>query len=524
MKKNILKSISLVLISSAFAVSCTGDLDRFPTNDTTAEIVYSTYNGYVESMAKVYGAYTLPGNTGPAGNPDVSGLDEGSNADFLRGFWNLQELPTDEAKCAWIGNDPGISDLNNISWTSENPFSKGLYYRCIVQIKFANEFLKYTTDEVLASKGFSDVEKTEIRYFASEARFLRAFQYWVLMDLFANPPFIDENSPTGKFMPEQISRVNLYSYVENELLDVQNSLKDPRQNEYGRADKAAAWALLARLYLNSEVYIGQKKYTEAITYSSKVLTAGYTLKTKYEELFLADNNLNNPEVILSINYDGNKTRSYGGTHFIINSSFNSLSEIDYGMTTGGWGGNRTTKALTNKFADGDSRYLFTGDTDEIESISSFVQGLSTYKFRNVTSKGEAGSFGAYADTDFPLFRLAEMNLVYAESVLRGGVGGSETQAVRYMNMLQERAFGNEDNNFPTLNLSDIIDERARELYWEGFRRTDLIRFGYLTSNAYLWPWKGGSKNGRAVSSNYIIYPIPASDLMANTNLKQNTGY
>jgi hypothetical protein len=258
------------LVKSGFALtlilltSCLGDLDRFPSNETTGEDAYSTFDGYRGAIVKVYAANALSGNQGPAGKPDISGLDEGQYADFLRMFFNHQELPTDEAHCIW--QDEGIPGLNNLNFSSENPFTKGMYNRCIMNIMYANEFLRNSTPGAVGGKGFSASQVEEISYFRAEARFLRAFQYWVMMDLFGNPPFVTEETELD-VLPEQIDRLQLFAYVESELKDIteNNLLKDARTNEYGRADKAAAWALLARLYLNAEVYTGTGRYNEAVT-------------------------------------------------------------------------------------------------------------------------------------------------------------------------------------------------------------------------------------------------------------------
>lgn len=529
-KKNIFnKIIGIALFSVLLTVSCTDDLNRFPENDSTNAEVYSTFDGYKEAIAKVYGGYTLTGNTGPNGNADISGLDEGSYADFLRGFFNAQELPTDEALCIW--QDDGIPGLNFINFSSDNPFTRGLYNRCMIHIMYANDFLKNASIEAAEGKGFTTEQVDEVKRFRAEARFLRAFEYWVMMDLYGNPPFVDETVALGG-LPEQISRADLFTYIEKELLDIEGSLAEPRQQEYGRADKAAAWALLARIYLNAAVYTGQPKYTEAITYSQKVINAGYSLKSNYEQLFLADNNLNNNENILSINYDGIQTRTNGGTTFLINSSYTTSVESDYNLnygitTNAAWGGNRATKGLTGLFDSKDKRFLFVGETQEIENATDFYQGLATYKFRNITSTGANGKNTQFADNDFPLFRLAEMYLIYAEAVKRGGSGGSEANALAYMNNLRQRAFGDTSGNygsFSNVSLDEILNERGRELYWEGHRRTDLIRHDKFTTARYLWPWKGGVKDGRSISSHYNLYPLPSTDLMANPNLKQNPNY
>jgi hypothetical protein len=537
---NIIKLLFGVLPALLFA-SCVKDLDRFPENDTTGQVVYATFDGYMGAIAKVYAGYTLTGNAGGSayGKPDITGLEEGSNADFLRCFFNHQEMPTDETHCLW--SDPGVPELNNINFVATCAFTIGLYDKSILQIMYANEFLKNSTDGEVAGKGFTAGQQNEIKAFRAEARFLRAFQYWVLMDVFGNPPFVTEESEFG-VLPSQIQRASLFDYIESELLDLVNSnlLKDAKKNEYGRADKAAAWALLARLYLNAKVYKGVDKYTEAITYSKMVIDAGYSLKDNYEHLFLADNDKNNPEVILSINYDGTRTRLDGGTTFLINCGSNgdyqdkyASTLIHYGVTSNAnWSGYRARKEFFDKFDPADKRRLFVGDNDAIaDQPSEYKYGKATYKYRNITSASTTGNpvYGSdirYADNDFPLFRLAEMYLIYAEAVKRGGSGGSEATALGYINELCERAYGNASGNISAgeLTLEFILDERARELYWECHRRTDLIRYNQFTTADYIWEWKGGLQAGRAVDSHFNLYPIPAPDLQANTNLKQNPQY
>lgn len=523
--------LALSLTMSVTTTSCLDDLDRFPTNDITSEKVYSTFQGYKEVMAKVYGSYSQVGND-LASKDDIT-MGDGASADFVRCFFNLQCLTTEEAICTWT--DAGVPDLNFMNWSSNNTFISGLYYRSLYQIALVNEFLRESTESKVSGRGITGNEATEIQYFRAEARFLRAFQYWVLMDAYGNPPFVDENTPIGKALPPQIKRADLFRYIETELVEVQDQLKAPRTNEYGRADQAACWALMARMYLNAEVYTGTKKYTEAITYSAKVIGAGFTLKPKFAELFMADNNLNNPETILAINYDGQRNKSYGGLNFLINASFITTRDDVPGVNfqqyfgmggLGGWYGNRSRKELPAKFDAADARRLFFGSKPSVDNVNEFTEGLAVAKFRNITSTGQNGSnyAEAFTDTDFPLFRLAEMYLIYDEAILRGGTGGNMTLAVGYFNELRERAFGNKSANIGSLSLEEILNERARELYWEGFRRTDLVRYGLYTSASYVWQWKGGTKNGIGVSDNLNLFPLPATDVMANPNLKQNTGY
>ncbi len=531
MRYNIFKTAGIGLVLGGLLLSCTKDLDLAPTNDVTSEVVYSTPLGFRQSLAKIYGSNALTGNSGGAGAPDVfyPGSDEGQNADFYRTFWNAQELSTDEAITSW--GDPGLPDFHNLNTSPANLFLHGVYYKSIYQITLVNEFLRQATDEKLASKGISGAEADAIRLYRPEVRFLRAFQYWVLIDLFGNPPFVTEESQIGGANPPQKSRAEVFTYIESELKAIETSLPAARSNEYGRADQAAAWALLARLYLNAEVYTGTAKYTEAATYAKKVIDAGYTLLGNYRHLFLADNNLNNSEFIFTINYDGAKTQGFGGTTFLIKGGIGGDMVSGTSGVNEGWSGHRATKAFVNKFTDPtgatDKRaQFFTGGQQlEIDTVSSFRDGYAVTKYRNLTRTGGAPSNTAFSDVDVAVFRLAEMYLIYAEALKRGGTADANL-ALTYLNNLRQRAYGNTSGNIVAadMTLDYILDERARELYWEGHRRTDLIRFGRFTEGTYLWPWKGGVASGTGVSSTRKIYPIPSADMNANRNLVQNPGY
>ncbi len=508
--------------------ACTKKLDLTPLNNATGDQVYATSTGYKQSLAKVYSAFALTGGNGPASS-DVAGIDAGT-ADFFRLFWKAQELSTDEAVVAW--GDPGIQDFHLMNWGSDNPFTKGMYYRCIYQINLANEFIRQSTPDKVAARGITGTSADSIKTYTVEARFLRAYQYWVLMDIYGNPPFLTENDVIGTALPKQISRKDLFTYLETELKAIETLLPNARTNEYGRADKATAQALLARMYLNAEVYAGTPRYADAITYSKRVIDAGYSLIGNYRQLMLADNNTNTSENIFTINYDGLRTQTYGGTTFIKNAALGGdLNPSDYG-TTQAWGGIRVTKNIPNLFpdvngnADKRAQFFTNGQNLEINSLTTFRDGLAVTKYRNVSKTGVAGSDNTFSDIDMPIFRLAEQYLIYAEAVTRGGTGGDATLALSYINLLRARAYGNASGNITSamLNTNFILDERARELYWEGHRRTDLIRYNRFVEASYLWPWKGGAKDGTGVSAIRKLYPIPASDIAANPNLVQNPGY
>jgi len=262
-----------------------------------------------------------------------------------------------------------------------------------------------------------------------------------------------------------------------------------------------------------------------------VINAGYTIEPKYGDLFLADNH-RSKEIIFPVAFDGIRTRTWGGTTYLVHGPLGGNMDFqnDFGVDAA-WGGIRTTKAFVNKFSDitgnTDKRAMFhtSGQNLEINDIGEFKDGYAIRKWKNLTSTGVKGSNATWVDTDFPMFRLTEAYLIYAEAVLRGGTGGSTATALTYFNIVRQRAYnGSTSGNLTAITLDNILDERAREFYWEGKRRTDLIRFDRFTTATYLWPWKGGVSGGRSVESFRNIYPIPAPELNSNPNLKQNPGY
>jgi SusD family/Outer membrane protein SusF_SusE len=712
--------------------ACFKDLDTVPLDkdEITSAVVYDDPSTYKKVLAKLYAGLAVTGQEGPSGQPDISGIDEGFGQ-YLRGYWYLQELPTDEAVIGW--NDRTIKDFHEQDWDALDVFIAAFYSRIFYQIVLCNEFLRETTDAKLNSRNVDAGLQAEIQTFRAEARFLRALSYWHALDLFRNVPFVTEENAVGAFFPEQISKEELFNFIEVEAREAALGMAEPHASQYGRADKAAPWMLLANLYLNAEVYIGQPKYSECIEYCNNVINAGYSLEPEYSHLFTADNHTADG-VIFPITYDGISTRTWGGTTFLVHAAVGgSMNPSDYGIDDG-WGGTRATSALVAKFpavgsgsvlvapnegntgtypvlqvpgsyqgwdvantetviaspgadgnyegyfwfdagtefkftdgptwdvdygdtgADGaldqggdniivadagyykinvdlnaltytmektdwgiigsataggwdsdqnmtydaaegawtitadlvagevkfranddwalnygdtgadalleqdgdnivipsggnyllklyidkpdytysvelpsfDKRAMFytNGQSLEIEDIAQFTDGYAVTKFSNRTSAGAQGSDATFADTDFPLFRLAGTYLMYAEAVLRGGSGGDMGTALNYINQLRERAYGGTSGNIiqSDLTLDFILDERAREFLWEAHRRTDLVRYGKFSESSYLWPWKGGVPEGMSTDSKYDIYPIPASDIGANPTLAQNPGY
>jgi len=550
MNRILRKSAALAGFSTAVlavAPSCTKDLDRTPTYDLTTESVYKDFAGYQAVAAKVYSGFAVTGPNGPAATTgDVLGIDQGAS-DYIRQLWSAQELTTDEAVVAW-NTDPGVQDWHTMNWTSNGTPIQALYSRILYEITLCNGFLAEATDAKIASRGLSASETQQVQAFRSEVRFLRALAYYHALDLFGNVPFPTEADQIGGTTPpRRITRADLFAYLETELKALETTLMAPTKNQYGRADQGAAWMLLARLYLNAKTYTGTARYADCATYAKKVIDSNaYGLASAYTNLFRADNNTRatdatgKPEIIFPIVSDGKLIQSYGGTTFLVHGAVAGTADANwkpsrYGIAEG-WGGLRTTRRLYELFPDtaADSRGKFQtgGQTLDIASLTTFAQGYVPIKFRNITSTGVAGSDPVFVDTDYPMFRLADAYLMYAEAALNGG--GDQNLAVTYVNLVRRRAFKNTNAGDVTLSTLTgdpyfMLNERSRELFWEGTRRTDLIRFDRFVGNsasaiAYNWPWKGGAINGTTVPAYRALFPIPVSDLSVNPNLVQNPGY
>jgi hypothetical protein len=501
------------LILATAVTSCIGDLDVKPI-DPNLDVNFDQDANF----AKIYAGLAITGNQGPAGAADIADTDEGASG-LMRMMFNINELSSDEAICAWVG-DVDVFPLNYTRFTPSNGVVLNMFSRLYIQIAQCNNFL-------IQIAGQED-EKSSLQ--RAEVRFIRALDYYYLLDLYGNVPFVDEVTGIGAYVPERIVRADLFNYVENELKAIEPLLKTPRSHLYGRADQAAAWMLLSRLYLNAEVYTGSARWADAAAYAKKVMEAGYALEPRYEDMFKADNDTS-PEMVMPICFDGVYARSWSGAFFV--SSFLSGDmevEANFG-TVESWGGNRARMALVKKFSvDGnlsnvkDERALFwTSDrTFAIEKPSEYKEGYSVVKFKNITKNGQIGSDPnkQFPDMDFPLFRLAEANLTFAEATLRAG--GNKADALKAVNDLRNRAKAGEIRE-SDLTLDFILDEKSREFYFEAQRRVDLIRFNKYTSN-YTWDWKGGVEQGTSIGSHLSLLPIPISQISANSNLVQNPGY
>lgn len=514
--------------------SCVGDLDVTPIDPSTTMTPSEP-----ELYTKCYANMALAGNTGANGDCDIDGLDGGTTG-FVRQMWNANELVTDESICCW--GDPGIPQFNFNTWDASHPMLQGFYYRLYTGITYCNHYL-----DVCAG-----VDATR----EAEIRFLRALYYYYLMDCYGNVPFTLEVSSES---PDQIQRADLFAWLETELKDCMKNMQAPvartsSSEGYGRADQDAANLLLARMYLNAEVYTGTAHWADAKEYAEKVINGPHKLWTTgrngwsaYQMLFMGDNGESGAsvEAILPLLQDGITTTSWGTSLFLMASTWKDDMDVngDYG-TKENWAGNRARSQFIAKFfpngdapqatiadmalAAGDNRALFFGVDRELKvsNTSEFTSGYSVGKFRNTYSTGATGHNSQFIDTDFFLMRAAEAYLIAAEADARLNGGTVTATGLGYINALRSRA-GARPVAQADCTTSYILDERARELYYEGFRRTDLIRYGLFGgdgSSRYLWEWKGGVKNGQGFPAYRNVYAIPAEDINANPKLTQNQGY
>lgn len=552
----------ILLFLGISLASCLGDLDTMPLDDNqlVSEQVYKTKEGYIGVLAKCYASLILTGQQGgDGGNGDLEGANEGYSG-YVRLLFYLQEMSTDNFLMPSSSN--GLRKCLNLQWDASNAsVVTWTYQRLYMSIAYCNELLRECTEGKLQSRGLWDELKDEYTAYRAEARLIRAYCYSMLCDLFGAVPYVDEHTGV-KEIPAQYTRKQIFEYVESELLAIQDELKAPGANEYGRVDRVADWFLLARMYLNAQSWTGENKYQDAYTYAKKVIEDGhYPLAPDYREIFLADNNTCK-EIIWPLVQDGLKAQSSAGTNFYVKAFVNGpMNELyQTGVGSRGWGNVRAKTTLVDAFdADDiafdkndtwgngkkDKRAQFmtaldnqvkeTWDAD-LNMTSTFTCGYGYIKWRNVTKDDRLCASGeAYTSIDFPLFRTADAYLMAAEAILRGG-GGTAAEALGYVNEVRERAYmsgkyakaGIRSDVSGTisqqeLTLDFILSERQKELASELTRRTDLIRFGKYTKGNN-WDWKNGVRLGEDVDDKYKLFPIPESELTNNPALEQNEGY
>ncbi len=537
-----------IILAAALALSaCVKDLDTLPLNRTEpiSEYVYGTSEeAYLEGLSKLYFQFVSNDLT------DMQNMDGGAS-ELIRAFWSVQETTADAAKCSWE-NDAWVRALNTNTWSEvQNDAVYAVYVRTLQGIAFVNEYLRQTAPERLRDRGVSPELAAKIDGYRAEARFLRAYFYWIALDCFGNVPFTTEKSPFGgAYFPVQASRTAVYDFCVGELkylMSDESPMPAPRSN-YPRADKGSAAGLLARMYLNANVYIGADRYEDAMLVCESIFNMGYELCPEYSALFRGDNGENpqaRGEMLWAVSYNAEQTQSYGGTSYILSATLASTDVTDESRPNGqrnGWAGLRVPYEYVSRYFNVSGQDYETGTYDVADkrgamfyikgrresmdgALYSFMNGWSCLKFNNIPHDQTEASFlpvaatKSFSDVDFPMIRLAEVYLIYAEACMRTGEGAL---AMEVMSELSERA----GVSAPSEITADfLVAERARELMWEAHRRTDLIRFGLYSSADYLWPYKGGdSFGGQAFPAYKSLFPIPPTELATNDRLVQNEGY
>lgn len=520
--------------------------------------------------SKCYAGLIMEGNDG---NADFS-IDDAGKSCLLRNLFNFNEVPTDEAACWW--SDGGIEDVTKNKFESGNATLKNLYYRLMSNISYENHFL---------SLDAAKADKTKY----AEVRVLRAYSYFLMLDFFGDPTFIDKISPEtprqahsynskfeeGKTYTRaellQLGREFLFNWVESELLAAEPDLLEAKPEtdtdpDYGRVDKGTCWLLLSRLYLNAGTYLnndGQNNqyWDKALEYAERVINSDYKLfddskmsneakangYKPYDLLFMGDNGSNGAscEALLPLMQDGDKTQGYGGSMFFVaalwDGTMQTVTDKNAATTANSWSGMRVRPQFVEKFfthpkdvvnkkaseiraMNVDDRAILWGKdrTLEIGANDKFVKGIATPKWNNNYSNGGTPHDSYNVDIDFFLFRVAEAYLNAAEAEMHLN-GESSAKAKKYIYALRNRAHARPRASY---TLNDVLDERARELYCEGLRRTDLIRFNQFGGSqaTYNWELKGGSPNGTTFAKTYNVYPLPSSEVLSNKNLTQIDGY
>lgn len=546
MKRNMKHIAWIAAGASMLFTACIGDLDTLPLNpsDSTSETVYGAdESGYIAGLTKLYFNFVSNETT------DLQVSDAGAS-ELVRAFWTVQEVTSDACKCAWE-NDAWVRAMNTNTWSdADNDATYAVYVRTLQGIAYTNEYLRQTASDRLSDRGVSSELAAKIQGFRAEARFLRAYFYWMALDVFGDVPFTTENSPFGGGVNhKQASRKDVFDYCISELtaLAADNSPMPAARSNYPRADKGAVLGLLARMYLNAEVYTGTPMWQEAKDACEDIFTMGYSLCPEYTDLFRGDNG-ENPEalneVLFGISYDAEQTQSYGGTSYLTLAAIAATDVSSTQMINGvnnGWGGIRVPYEYVEKYfnvrnADysagtydvNDKRgrmFYIKGRSESMDgALYVFLNGWSCLKFNNIPHNMDQDSYlataasKAYSDIDFPMIRLGEIYLIYAEACMNLG------QANTALPKVQDLAARAGVTAPTSITQEWLIEERARELMWEGHRRTDLIRYGKFTSSSFLWTYKGGSFSGQGFDDHMKIFAIPASELASNPELHQNPGY
>jgi len=541
-----MKKIIITIVAVLALASCEKDLNTLPLNDydQTSEVAYNDPGSYLKGLAYINAYYNFVSQNDP-GSSDLS-FDDAGQSELLRQWLNMNDLPTGSLDIGW--GDSYISSIAAHTWTNaDNNAIIAVYTRCMKGIALVNEFLLQTTDSKLSARGHNS-NKAEVEGYRAEAKFHRAMFYYILLDEFGIPPFATEDN-IGGALPEQKTRADLAKWVEDELLAlVADGSAMPKKGQvaYPRPTQDACWALLARLYLNDEVYTGTARWEDAKAAAKKVIENGYSLHPNYSELFMQDNGQTcaGDEFIFAIEYDTDHARSWGGTTTLSSGSFDDATNAAVvshlkatsfpGLTlpyvsAEVWNGYHLdpawvsanleikglgTAPLGYDPATSDKRLmLYASDLTSAYAANKATTGWRNWKWAKIASDGTVVERGGadnpswkFSSADFAIFRLPEMYYIYAEADARlHGGSTSDADAIKWIKSLRDRAGLSAPG--ASMTVEYILKDKAAEYLWEGQRRQDEIRLGIFDTDP-----------------NRYVYPILESDRSVNANLEQNKGY
>ncbi|MDQ3279655.1 MAG: RagB/SusD family nutrient uptake outer membrane protein [Bacteroidota bacterium] len=479
------------------------------------------------------------------------------------GYWRLNELTADQL--AWPqkgrhGFDGGQwVRLHNHTWTvTDNSITEP--WSLIWQgIGFCNNTILDLGNVDFTKIGMTEADKASI---LAETKVLRAWHYLKLIDLYGNIPII---TTVGEPLnPPTASRAEVFAFIEKEIKDNMEQLKPLSQSMAGRVSKAGAYAMLAELYLNAEVWSGKARWDDCIAICDKIIAGdGGSLSGSApgleDDIYAPFNNVNHrsKENLFQIAYDF----KVGGFRFDWNGLFwhyrqRQIQDAD----RDGNNGVVVTPTGFDMFKENDLRkqrwFLFglqkKHPNQRSNVADSIVLGTEEYNGKPLVfvntirrnSEGETGEGGMtrgeensgarfakyqpgvqndanYWGNDYVLYRLTEIYFNKAEALMRKNSGVATQQVVDLINTSRQRRFSaadwpNERYTTATLTMDEFLAERGREFVFEGKRRPDMIRFGKFTTATW-WDHSPSSETKN-------LFPIPFSQLAINPNLKQNSGY
>lgn len=558
-----MKNITKLMMGAGLTVaamgfgSCTGDLDLLPTDpsQTTAATFEDEPEKYLDEVfSDVFlNFYTF----GPDGQQIVHSFDGGMGT-FQRAIFNMEEIPADET--TWLAEQDvnfgqlmyGVVDANNTAATAG-------YSRLMTNVAICQDFIN------TCNKGFfdgSEAAKAKIPGYVRQVKALRGACYFYLLSCYGNVPYVNENTEIGS-IPVQMKRADLFKLVVKDMEDLVAEWPENETVNYGYVGKDMAQSILVKLYLNAEVFSGEPAWDKCLEHATAIINRhkgtgfqGSGLCMNYHQLFGQGNQQYTPggssnvnEILWSLPGCNGKTESWGNATLMLDGWLGEVEGFgcklaDYNSDDG-WKCLAARKEFVQKFQWNDAEMSKSDDQrvrfwctsaqkfnfdkdDELYIQANFgSNGYLAVKFTNWVIKDD-GTIDVAASgpslknqftIDYPMIRLAEIYLSAAEAILHGA--GNAADALTYVNYIRERA-GLDAWTASQLSLTSLEDERCRELYTEGTRRTDLIRYGKWISG-YTWTWKGNTPEGTDFDRNFNLYPLPNA-VCNQAGYTQNPGY